>query len=329
MDSAGRPLTRTVSTPRATFPRPSPVAASDEGPVFVLGAPRSGTSLVYRCLALHPSSAWISNYVRRAPWFPELAVLNRVAARAPRSRARAWFGSEGADAYRYGQRRGARERGFPQPVEGEPVFSRRGLTPVVEGSADASAARAANALASDFARLRRASGGLVVVSKRIDHNRRVTELAAVFPRARFVVVTRDGRAVARSLRRVDWWPDFLVWWFGGTPRDWERDGGDAVELAARHWVREVESIETAVSGLSPDRVHHLRYEDLVAAPASRLGGLAAFAGLDPASEQWLRDLGAVRFPDRNAVGPALLGAADEERRVVGFQETTLMRLGYL
>ena len=34
---------------------------------------------------------------------------------------------------------------------------------------------------------------------------------------RFVVLVRDGRAVAESLSRVDWWETNHVWWYGGTP----------------------------------------------------------------------------------------------------------------
>ena len=33
--------------------------------MFLLGAPRSGTSLLYKCLALNPGAAWVSNWVER------------------------------------------------------------------------------------------------------------------------------------------------------------------------------------------------------------------------------------------------------------------------
>ena len=103
------------------------------GPLFILGAPRSGTSLLYRALALHPQAAWINNYNRRLTALPELAVLNRLGQRAPDVRRRVWFGEDGDNAYRYGQRRSLFERFFPQPVEGEPLFERRD---VVQDPAD-------------------------------------------------------------------------------------------------------------------------------------------------------------------------------------------------
>jgi len=287
--------------------------------VFILGAPRSGTSLLYRALALHPEAAWISNYGRRVPAVPQLACLNRVARHAPGLRRKVWFGDAGDNAYRYGQRRSVLERVFPQPVEGEPLFERRG---VVHGVDPSSVGAGPELLRDDLARLARAAGASTVVSKRIGHNRRVALLDAVFPDCKFVVMSRDGRAVARSLVAVDWWPDTDLWWYGGTPRDWERRGGDPLELAARHWVKEVEAIESGLAAVPPERVHRLSYEDLVRAPFDRLRETAVFAGMsdDPA---WRAELGHVRFPDKNRAVTSILDA-----RVALIQGKTLRSLGY-
>ena len=71
----------------------------------------------------------------------------------------------------------------------------------------------------------------------------IPALAELFPRARFVSIVRDGRAVACSLSRVHWWPDLTVWWYGGTPGRWQEEGRDPWELCARHWVRELAVLE--------------------------------------------------------------------------------------
>jgi hypothetical protein len=292
-------------------------------PLFILGAPRSGTSLLYRALALHPEAAWISNYGRRVPSLPQLAYLNRVARRAPGLRRKAWFGDAGDgagdDAYRYGRRRSVLERAFPQPVEGEPLFERRG---VVHGADPSSIESGPALLRDDLARLARAAGASTVVSKRTGHNRRVALLDAMFPDCRFVVISRDGRAAARSLVAADWWPDTELWWYGGTPRDWERRGGDPLELAARHWVKEVEAIESGLAAVPPERVHRLSYEDLVRAPFDRLRETAVFAGLsdDPG---WRAELAHVPFPDQNRAASAIL-----DGRVELIQGKTLRALGY-
>ncbi len=300
----------------------APSGGAGPASLFIVGAPRSGTSVLYRSLALHPEAAWISNYVRRAPFLPELGVLNRIATRAPRTRSRVWFGEAGDNAYRYSGARSVLERVFPQPVEGEPVFAHRNIPEADTASApDPGQLR----LRRDLARLRRATGARVLVSKRIGHNRRIGLLAAIEPGSRFVVVTRDGRAVAQSLRRVDWWYDGPVWWYGKTPRDWEAEGRDPLELCARHWVKEIEAIDAGLAGLPDDRVLRIRYEDLVREPHEVLSAVADFAGLG-ASSQWEAALADLSFPDKNRVSRS---DTREEAQIVALQGPALHALGYL
>jgi hypothetical protein len=287
-------------------------------PLFIIGAPRSGTSILYRALALHPEAAWISNYGRRLTVLPEVAVLNRVAGALPNLRHRVWFGADGDNAYRYGGSRGLLDRVFPQPVEGEPVFEHRA---VLQGLDRTGCTARQLRLRGDVERIVKASGGRVLVSKRIGHNRRIGLLNEIFPNARFLLMSRDGRSVARSLLKVDWWPDSYIWWFGGTPRDWGRAGGVPLELAAHHWVREVRAIEDGLATVPEDRVLRTRYEDLVASPYDVLGAAAEFAGLSH-DGGWRSELHRMQYPNRNH------DAADADPRVTLIQGSTLRALGY-
>ena len=36
--------------------------------IFIVGSPRSGTSIFYRTMAKHPDLAWISNITKKFPW---------------------------------------------------------------------------------------------------------------------------------------------------------------------------------------------------------------------------------------------------------------------
>ena len=139
------------------------------------------------------------------------------------------------------------------------------------------------------------------------------ELDAIFPECRFVVMSRDWGAAARARAAADWWPDTPLWWYGGTPRDWQSCGGDPLELAARHWVREVEAIETGLAAVSPERVHRVSHEDLVRAPVDRLRETAVFGGMsdDPG---WRAELAHVLFPDGNLAAPSVLDARVELTR---------------
>ena len=269
--------------------------------VFLVGAPRSGTSLLYKTLCLHPEASYISNWVRRAPALPQLAVLNRVATHAPELRLRVWFGG-GDNAYVYGQRRPAWERAFPMPVEGEPLYARAGITEANGHHADL------RRLRSSFKAVRRAGGGSTFVNKRVANNHRIPLLLDAFPDARFVEIVRDGRAVAASLANVDWWPDSVVAWCGKTPRQWEAEGGNPWELCARTWVEELRAAEHGLKKVPERQRLSISYEQLVRNPHTTLAGVAVFAGLDPdaADGDWLAG---VRFPDRNEAWRTRLDAA--------------------
>lgn len=292
-------------------------------PLFIVGAPRSGTSLLYRALALHPGAAWINNYQRHAPGFAALAGLNRIASATPKRRRAVWFGSEGDNAYRYNSQRTQIERFYPQPVEGEPVFQHCGVPEAWQGEPITDRQRRLPQL---LERTTSASGGQVLISKRIGHNLRISLLNELIPEAKFLDVTRDGRAVAYSLSRVDWWPSMDVWWFGGTPQEWAAQGRDPLELCALHWVEETAAINAGLARVPQTQVARITYEDLVAAPHSVLAKAAAFAGLDPDDRAWRHELSAIKFPDKNAAWSADLDATSHAALAV--MDDQLAALGY-
>ncbi|HEX6444976.1 MAG TPA: sulfotransferase [Streptosporangiales bacterium] len=291
-------------------------------PVFLVGAPRSGTSPLYRLLCLHPDSAWVSNWVRRTPHLPAVASLNRLAGRMRRLRRSVWFG-EAAEAAAPDRQRTLLERLFPQPVEGEPLFA---AYDIPESSDATDATRRQTSLRRAVEEIVRFGGGRVFVSKRTAHNRRLPLLHAVFPDARVVAVTRDGRAVAESLNRAGWWPESTVWWYGDTPLTWEERGRDPWELCATHWVREVEALERGLAAMPPAQVLSVRYEDLVADEAATLARIGEFAGL-PDGRQWRRALAAVRRPHDDDGWRDRLGDAVE--KVESIQAGWLRKYGYL
>lgn len=295
-----------------------------EAPVFLLGAARSGTSLLYKTLCLHPQAAWISNWVRRYPRFPQLSALNRLCRRLDAQQRRVWFGSSGSNAYVYSNRRSAAERLFPMPVEGETLFVRCGFPDneaYTPGPAQLDAVRAA------FASIRRFGGGRRVVCKRIANNRRIPALVTAFPDARFVEIVRDGRAVAYSLSRVDWWEDGIVAWYGGTPRQWAAEGRDPWELCARNWVEELAEIERGLAAVAAAQVLRISYEGFVSEPVGTLERVAAFAGLPP-DDTWTARLRQLRFPDRNEGWLAAL-QPEVVQLLESVQGSELARRGYV
>lgn len=285
-------------------------------PVLVVGAPRSGTTLVYKALCLHDASAWLSNYHARLPAVPAADAVVRLARGSSRRRG-SWF-DPSSNAYVFGAPRPLRERVFPAPVEADALWARAlgdGSEPAPEA-----AARVRRLLAGPL----RWGGGQVVVSKRIANNRSLARVVAAVPTARLVHVVRDGREVAASLRLVDWWPHERVWWLGRTPAEWELDGRDPWELVARHWVEEVSAVREGLDGVPPEQVLVVRYEDLLARAECELERVRDFAGLrvDPS---WSRDVAALEV-SRRATEP--LGGRPLEV-VTRHQRGLLEDLGYL
>lgn len=295
-------------------------------PLFLIGAARSGTSLLYKCLCLHPDTAWISNWVRRFPGHPGLAILNRVPARLPKLQREVWFGG-GGNAYVYGAPRRVTERIFPMPVEGEPLFARSGI-PAPSCDCIAPVGGELEALREAVRRITRAGGGQVFVNKRIGNNWRIPVLLAAFPSARFVEIVRDGRAVAYSLSKVDWWDDSeLPWLGGGTPRQLHGAGYDAWGLCACNWVAELDAISGGLRDVTPERHLQFHYEEFVNNPLETLERVAAFAGLRT-DLAWRNRLTGLRFPDRNESWKTKLDPT-VVRRIETAQADKLREHGYV
>jgi hypothetical protein len=89
-------------------------------------------------------------------------------------------------------------------------------------------------------------------------------LLEIWPRARFVVLVRDGRDVAVSLRRMPFGPN-NAW------------------AAAPWWARGIRAGEAAASA-HPDAVLTVRYEDLAARPADVVPRICEFLGLSYAED---------------------------------------------
>jgi hypothetical protein len=92
-----------------------------------------------------------------------------------------------------------------------------------------------------------------------EHQRRVPLILKTFPKARFILIYRDGRDVALSLTKVPWIPRNLYLNFAL----WLHYCDLQKELLAEH----------------DERVHCIKYEDLVVDPETHLRGALEFLGL--------------------------------------------------
>ena len=266
---------------------------------FLVGAGRSGTTLLQKLLCLHPQIAYISNYENRFAWFPDGLAGGAIATRLP-AKLGAWF-DQGGNAYFVG--RPWFKKIFPTPHEGESVFESCGvpLFPAADYVPDTATSAC---LRRRFEQIRTRAHAAVFLSKRTANNRRIRLLSSIFPAARYVHLIRDGRDVTQSLATVEWWDNHTVWWDGRTPLEMERAGEPRLSICARNWVREVQELQVGLARIDPARILALRFEELLTDPVRHLERVVNFLGvsfsaeyrdaiqslnLQPARSRWMTD----------------------------------------
>lgn len=251
--------------------------------VFLLGAGRSGTTLLYKMLSIHRSVAYLSNYQNRYPKWPSLAYLQHILNQFPEYKRKSWFKAHG-NAY-FNERRTRLRSIVPTPSEAESVYASCGI-PRTPDSDYRLTAKAAECLQNRFERIRQMSRGQVLLTKRTANNRRIPILRQIFPDAKYIHLVRDGRAVAYSLSHVAWWNDHVLYWAGKTPRQMIAAGSNPLELAARNWFEEMQTLAQGIALIPDGQLLEVRYEELLRDPYVQLQRILDFMGVaakkDPA-----------------------------------------------
>lgn len=213
-------------------------------PVFVIGFPRSGTSMTCRLLRRYlkvsfgTESQFIIRYLQRLPQFGNLNDIGNV-------------------------------RRLMYAISTERFFARSranwGFVFDVEKALGALTERTyAGVLHAIFGQLAEHNGMARWGDKTPAYNRNLRELDRLFPDAQFIHIVRDGRDVALSAQKEGFGPKNAC-------------------QAASHWKRAIGSIRAFSNGIPADRFIEVRYEDLLARPVSVLETLSDFMGIDDRS----------------------------------------------
>ena len=227
-------------------------------PIFLVGSPRSGTSILTWCLGQHP------NIIpqEESNWLGPFAI-------------------DAASGYQRGSARGAHGQLSAIGVRREEFLALFGQT----------ISELILSHRKQF-QMRRAQLGLDVppftifrspnepksrwVDGTPEYSFYICGLRKLFPQALFVHLVRDVTAVVRSL--LNFFPD-------------GRNRLVANEQAAyEYWLRRVTSCVEAEQAYGPDVVYRMRYSDLVEQPESTMRSLLDFLG-EPYAPQCLEPLG--------------------------------------
>jgi hypothetical protein len=177
---------------------------------------------------------------------------------------------------------------------------------------------------------------------------RIPFVDAIFPNARYVILTRDGRDNVNSL--INAWRSHRyktyelpepheipgvdpIWWKFVLYPDWEQDRKGPLEVVAAHqWIVSNEHILAARKNIGQDRWTEIRYEDLVAKPEQEVGRLLEWLDLEY-EEPIHAKAAATRTTPINTVTPPEMGKWRREnpKEIEAVLETirpTMEKLGY-
>ncbi|MEU4424747.1 sulfotransferase [Actinoplanes sp. NPDC024001] len=204
-------------------------------PIFVVGCPRSGTTMLQLMLHAHPRIA--------------LPPENRFL--LPAYFRRHEFGDL-ADA--------RRRRALGRWLVGTAQFGDLGLDPDATVEAIVAAPPTlGSALGTVFKLYAARFGKPRWGDKRPAYLRNLPVIRRLFPDAQIINILRDGRDCVASLRETPWAP------------------ADLDEMID-YWARSADASLRAAREYPADVYHQVRYEDLVADPATRLRDICAFLG---------------------------------------------------
>lgn len=223
----------------------------DARPVFVVGSPRSGTSILTWALGQHPNILPVEEGPGRGPFAVAVGVYfatgNR---RGPRSQ----LSSLGVE-------RDAFFREFGDAIDRQVLdhrwtFEQRNLASAIADPAQINERFAISRGAHEPKRR--------WVDGTPESSFYICGLSRLFPQAKFVHILRDVREVAASML--------------GFRND---DGSSLVrtaEAACGYWLRATQACDLAQRALGPETVHRLQYADLVAQPEAALRDVCEFLG---------------------------------------------------
>lgn len=229
--------------------------------VFIVGPPRSGTSLLYELLVTRFGFSYFSNLAHRLPRTP--AAATRLGARWIRR----WRGRFESD---YGH-----IAGWGAPNEGGWIW-RRWLPEEHWLGADAADRLPAETMRRTAASIAETLGG-PLLNKNVMHSAHMLVLDRVFPGCLFIETERALADVARSMLKARDEAGDPAAWLSVKPRGWEafRDANPVEQVCAQTLLTHRE-IAIDAAALGGDRLLRVRYADLCAAPNEELDRIKSF-----------------------------------------------------
>jgi len=262
-------------------------------PIFIIGCPRSGTTLTLNIVARHEELAWINDKLNVNPLRLDFTRLNGIYDLPLVGNSLYIAATQGARSVRLPSRV---INLLPTPVEpwhfwnsylqnfqwerGGSVLPRRRTKEDISASEILQIRQTVKSIC-EYQKKRR------FLSKYTDFPR-ITYLNEAFSDALFIHIIRDGRAVAASyLKEIEngrfgtW--DEREWWIKGWPTtwqdEWEKEYKTPLSFVAFQWKFFISEIWADKKTISKSRYMELYYKDIVTNPHSTFDRLFEFCDL--------------------------------------------------
>lgn len=235
-----------------------------ESPIFVIGMPRSGSTVFHKLMAAHPEIATTRRISRKAPASPTLLklLLRMYGPNPPAELGSTW------------DRFLESPSGYMDAEQVTPT-ARRFYRKLVQTHLEV-------------------YPGRVFLAKCPRLGLRMQYLTAIFPEARFLHIIRDGRSVCRSVLTMREKHGGRNTWWDAKPEHWkDYQALPPVESVSRQWHDVIQTIHQAGASLGPDRFLEFRYEDFVESPSDLLTEVGRFCRIhtpDPAQQELMYSL---------------------------------------
>jgi hypothetical protein len=240
----------------------------DQNPyLFVVGCPRSGTTLLQRMLDHHPQLAVANDahFIIRA-----IEAIIPQAIEAVNGGANPLLASD-----------------LVEWVLGYPSFKRFGLSEATVREAADKSNTYSDFVSTLFLEYGRLHGKSLAGEKAPDYVLRLPLMHGLFPRAKVIHLIRDGRDVALST--LEWARD------DRGPKRLELWRQEPVAVCALWWQWRVVRGRQDGARLAPSQYCEVHYEELIARPEETLRKLSAFLSLPFAREMLSYHIGKTRF----------------------------------
>jgi hypothetical protein len=245
-------------------------------PVFMIGMPRSGTTVLSEAISFHEKFGWLPNYLGRFPKISMGCLFNRVTS-VPKI---GWYlrGKKKQDKNSVSLFR----RFLPYSAEVFPFWENVlgenfSWDYLIEKSATEDQKKN---LTGSIRRVLLFQGKDRLFAKFTGPSR-IHFLNSIFPESSFIHIIRDPRPVVSSLLKVNFWKQnggfIRPWWQNGLiekdKQDWVQYNRSPVALAAVQWRRVIEITWKERVSLCNNRFIEVKYEDFVNNPHEVLSSI--------------------------------------------------------